>query len=280
MAPEGAPLPASPRKRGEGQAVGRGRRGPLFPLPDPAPTAARFGPAGARSGSDRRQARLPPPLAGEGWGGGRRCADGSGGCPPPPPPPPAGGGGLGGGQAGRRWLRRVPPSQPPPASGGRGRPAVGRGSRCDAGGGRARGSILAGLPTHGSTRMTDTLRIAMAQFDFPVGDVAGNASRIAAMIGEARDEFGADIVLFPELAVSGYPPEDLLMRPSFLADCDRAMREVVARAARGIVAVVGWPESAGSVLYNSASVLRDGRIEATYRKRELPNHDVFDERRY
>ncbi|TWT22044.1 NAD+ synthase [Luteimonas wenzhouensis] len=128
--------------------------------------------------------------------------------------------------------------------------------------------------------MTDTLRIAMAQFDFPVGDVAGNASRIAAMIGEARDEFGADIVLFPELAVSGYPPEDLLMRPSFLADCDRAMREVVARAARGIVAVVGWPESAGSVLYNSASVLRDGRIEATYRKRELPNHDVFDERRY
>src|SRR5690606_28282860 len=190
---------------------------------------------------------------------------------PPPPgtaPSPACGGGLGWGQVVRRWLRQVPFPAPrkqgrQAVGWGRGRPAVGPGSRCDAGGGRAHGSILAGLPTHGSTRMTDTLRIAMAQFDFPVGDVAGNASRIAAMIGEARDEFGADIVLFPELAVSGYPPEDLLMRPSFLADCDRAMREVVARAARGIVAVVGWPESAGSVLYNSASVLRDGRIEAT-----------------
>src|SRR5690606_15665562 len=190
---------------------------------------------------------------------------------PGPAPSPACGGGLGWGQVVRRWLRQVPFPAPrkqgrQAVGWGRGRPAVGRGSRCDAGGGRAHGSILAGLPTHGSTRMTDTLRIAMAQFDFPVGDVAGNASRLAAVIGEARDEFGADIVLFPELAVSGYPPEDLLMRPSFLADCDRAMREVVARAARGIVAVVGWPESAGSVLYNSASVLRDGRIEATYRK--------------
>jgi NAD+ synthase (glutamine-hydrolysing) len=127
--------------------------------------------------------------------------------------------------------------------------------------------------------MTDTLRIAMAQFDFPVGDVRGNTDRMVAMIAEARDEYGADIVLFPELAVSGYPPEDLLMRPSFLADCEAALREV-AKAATGIVAVVGWPESAGSILYNSASVLRDGKVDATYRKRELPNYNVFDERRY
>ena len=127
--------------------------------------------------------------------------------------------------------------------------------------------------------MTQPLRIAMAQFDFPVGDVAGNASRIAALIAEARDEYGAHIVLFPELAISGYPPEDLLMRPSFLADCERAMGEV-AKAATGITAVVGWPESVGSICYNAASVLRDGRVDATYRKRELPNHDVFDERRY
>lgn len=123
------------------------------------------------------------------------------------------------------------------------------------------------------------LRIALAQFDFPVGDVAGNARRIAQWIAEARDLHGADIVLFPELAVSGYPPEDLLMRPSFLADCEAALREV-AKAATGIVAVVGWPQSAGSVLYNAASVLRNGEIEATYRKRELPNYNVFDERRY
>ncbi|WP_129136689.1 NAD+ synthase [Luteimonas sp. YGD11-2] len=127
--------------------------------------------------------------------------------------------------------------------------------------------------------MSTTLRIALAQFDFPVGAVERNADRIVQMIGEARDEFGADVVLFPELAISGYPPEDLLMRPSFLAACERALQRV-AKETTGIVAVVGWPESAGSVLYNSASVLRNGRIERTYRKRELPNYNVFDERRY
>src|SRR6218665_650502 len=110
-----------------------------------------------------------------------------------------------------------------------------------------------------------TLRIALAQFDFPVGDVAGNERRIARMIAEARDEYGADVVLFPELAASGYPPEDLLLRPSFLADCEAALRRIGA-AAQGIVAVVGWPESVGSVLYNAASVLRDGGVAATYRK--------------
>jgi len=127
--------------------------------------------------------------------------------------------------------------------------------------------------------MKDSLRIALAQFDFPVGAVEANAGRIAGMIAEARDEYGADIVLFPELAISGYPPEDLLMRPSFLARCQQALEQVAA-GVHGITAVVGWPESAGSVLYNAASVLRAGRIESTYRKRELPNYAVFDERRY
>lgn len=124
-----------------------------------------------------------------------------------------------------------------------------------------------------------TLRIALAQFDFTVGAIAGNAGRIAAMINEARDLHGADVVVFPELALSGYPPEDLLVRPSFLADCEAALQQVAA-GVEGIAAVVGWPESAGSVVYNAASVLRDGRVEATYRKRELPNYAVFDERRY
>jgi len=127
--------------------------------------------------------------------------------------------------------------------------------------------------------MTDPLRIALAQFDFPVGDVGGNAERIAQMIATARDEFGAHVVVFPELAISGYPPEDLLMRPAFLIDCEAALMQI-AKDVHGIVAVVGWPESAGSVLYNSASVLRDGKLERTYRKRELPNYNVFDERRY
>ena len=127
--------------------------------------------------------------------------------------------------------------------------------------------------------MAGRLRIALAQFDFPVGAIARNAERIAAMIAEARDLHGADIVLFPELALSGYPPEDLLMRPSFLVDCEAALLRVAA-STRGIVAVVGWPQAAGSIVYNAASVLRDGAIAATYRKRELPNYAVFDERRY
>ncbi|AER55663.1 NAD synthetase [Pseudoxanthomonas spadix BD-a59] len=128
--------------------------------------------------------------------------------------------------------------------------------------------------------MSATLRIAMAQFDFPVGDLAGNTTRIIDQIALAREEFGADLVLFPELALSGYPPEDLLMRPSFLADCHAAMEQVARAVGGDITAVVGWPESAGSVLYNAACVLRDGQVIANYRKRELPNYNVFDERRY
>src|SRR5688572_16676241 len=124
-----------------------------------------------------------------------------------------------------------------------------------------------------------TLRIALAQFDFPVGAVAAKAGSVAAMIAEARDEYGADVVLFPELALSGYPPEDLLLRPSFLADCEAALRHIAA-GTQGIVAIVGWPQAAGSVVYNAASVLREGAVAHTYRKRELPNYAVFDERRY
>lgn len=123
------------------------------------------------------------------------------------------------------------------------------------------------------------LRIALAQFDFPVGAVHQNAERIAALIAQARDEYEADVVIFPELALSGYPPEDLLLRPGFLADCEAAI-ERVATGVRDVVAVVGWPQAAGSVVYNAASVLRDGHISHTYRKRELPNYAVFDERRY
>ncbi|TDB35719.1 NAD+ synthase [Stenotrophomonas sp. TEPEL] len=124
-----------------------------------------------------------------------------------------------------------------------------------------------------------SIRIAMAQFDFPVGDVAGNTERIIEMIAQARDEYGAGLVMFPELAVSGYPPEDLLLRPGFLYECEQAMTRIAA-ACRGITAVVGWPQAAGAVVYNAASVLRDGLVEQTYRKRELPNYAVFDERRY
>ncbi len=124
-----------------------------------------------------------------------------------------------------------------------------------------------------------TLRIALAQFDFPVGALARNEQRIAELIAEARDLHGADVVLFPELALSGYPPEDLLLRPGFLAECHASIARIAA-GVHGIVAVVGWPEAAGAVVYNAASVLREGTIAHTYRKRELPNYAVFDERRY
>jgi NAD+ synthetase len=123
------------------------------------------------------------------------------------------------------------------------------------------------------------MRLALAQFDFPVGDLSGNAQRIFELIERARDEAGADLVLFPELALSGYPPEDLLLRPAFLAECQQRLQDIAANV-HGIVAVVGWPEAAGPVVFNAASVLRDGAVEATYRKRELPNYAVFDERRY
>ncbi len=127
--------------------------------------------------------------------------------------------------------------------------------------------------------MQTSVRIAMAQFDFPVGDLAGNAARIVALMTQARDEFEADLVLFPELALCGYPPEDLLYRPAFLRECEAVLTDIAAQV-QGIVAVVGWPQAAGAVVYNAASVLRDGGIAHTYRKRELPNYAVFDERRY
>ncbi len=124
-----------------------------------------------------------------------------------------------------------------------------------------------------------TLRVALAQFDFPVGAVARNEARIEALVAEARDRHAADLIVFPELALSGYPPEDLLLRPSFLAECEAALARLASRV-EGIVAMVGWPQSAGSIVYNAVSVLRDGAIQTTYRKRELPNYAVFDERRY
>ncbi|MBD8524178.1 NAD+ synthase [Pseudomarimonas arenosa] len=123
------------------------------------------------------------------------------------------------------------------------------------------------------------MRIALAQFDFPVGAVSHNAERIVSLIEQARDVHAADLVVFPELALSGYPPEDLLLRPSFLRAVADSLSEIAATV-HGIVALVGHPEAMGSVVFNALSVLREGKVEATYRKRELPNYAVFDERRY
>src|SRR2546421_1113519 len=121
------------------------------------------------------------------------------------------------------------------------------------------------------------MRLALAQINTVVGDLDGNRDRILARLEEAREE-GADLVLFPELAVTGYPPEDLLLRPGFVRAADRTLNEI-ARQVHGIAALVGAPYFDRD-LYNTAAVLAAGEIKARYRKRFLPNYGVFDEDRY
>jgi NAD+ synthase (glutamine-hydrolysing) len=121
------------------------------------------------------------------------------------------------------------------------------------------------------------VRLALCQLNATVGDIEGNAGLIRAGIRDAR-EAGAELVLFPELALTGYPPEDLLLKEHFLADAQRALRALAADTA-GIVAVVGFPERAEDV-FNAAAVLAAGEVHAIYRKVYLPNYGVFDEQRY
>jgi NAD+ synthase (glutamine-hydrolysing) len=121
------------------------------------------------------------------------------------------------------------------------------------------------------------MRIALAQIDTTVGDLDGNRERILTRMSEAK-EAGADIALFPELAITGYPPEDLLLRPSFVKEAERSLAEV-AREARGIVAFVGTP-LLDRDLYNACAVCAGGEVKALYRKHFLPNYGVFDEHRY
>jgi len=125
--------------------------------------------------------------------------------------------------------------------------------------------------------VTAPLRIALAQINAVVGDIGGNEARIAEQIAAAR-EGGAQLVCFPELALTGYPPEDLLLKEHFLAGAREAL-ERLAAATHGIVAIVGYPERAEDV-HNAAAVLADGAIQASYRKQHLPNYGVFDELRY
>jgi NAD+ synthase (glutamine-hydrolysing) len=121
------------------------------------------------------------------------------------------------------------------------------------------------------------MRLALAQINTTVGDLDGNRARILERIAEAKGS-GADIVLFPELAITGYPPEDLLLRPSFVRAAERSLAQV-ARETRGIVAFVGVPHLDRD-LYNACAVCAGGEVKALYRKRFLPNYGVFDEHRY
>ena len=124
---------------------------------------------------------------------------------------------------------------------------------------------------------TDTLRVAMAQIDAVVGDIDGNAGKIADAIGRARDQ-GAQLVVLPELALTGYPPEDLLLKTHFADAAGAALRDLAGEA-RDIVALVGFPERDDDV-YNAAAVLAEGAVAGVYRKMYLPNYGVFDEQRY
>jgi NAD+ synthetase len=121
------------------------------------------------------------------------------------------------------------------------------------------------------------LKIALAQVNCTVGDVDGNAEKILAAAQTAR-ALGADLLLTPELALCGYPPEDLLLRPDFYRACDRALSALATRLP--LPAIVGHPEACGKARYNAASLLRGGCVEATYRKHRLPTYEVFDEARY
>ena len=121
------------------------------------------------------------------------------------------------------------------------------------------------------------LRVAACQINNVVGDLDGNVEIILAAL-ERADDAGCDVAVFPELAITGYPPEDLLLKPAFVADNRAALFKLAARTGR-CAAVVGFVD-AGRDLYNAAAVCADGEVKGVYRKRILPNYSVFDEQRY
>lgn len=126
---------------------------------------------------------------------------------------------------------------------------------------------------------THRLRLVMAQVNPLLGDIDGNVHKLIAVASRARDECQAAVVVFPELALIGYPPADFLFRADFLDRAQSAL-SVLAGAVPGIGLIVGHPHATGAGLFNAASYLRDGRVVATYHKHILPNYSVFDEKRY
>jgi len=123
------------------------------------------------------------------------------------------------------------------------------------------------------------LRIAMAQVNVMVGDIEANVASIIEACKEAKQTLHADLILFPELVLIGYPPEDLLLRPGLH---DRLLQglEQIKQQVRDIDVVIGYPHQTATGLYNAASLIRNGQIIATYHKQHLPNYSVFDEKRY
>ena len=118
----------------------------------------------------------------------------------------------------------------------------------------------------------------MAQLNQKLGDLAGNARTLLDAIGEGR-RAGAALVVTPELSLCGYPPEDLVLRPAFLDACAAELTSLASEV-KDTTVLVGFPERSDGVRYNAIAVLREGRVEAVYRKHHLPNYTVFDEERY
>lgn len=127
--------------------------------------------------------------------------------------------------------------------------------------------------------MGQQINVVMAQLNFSVGDIAFNTSLIIEKAKEAIENHAADIIAFPELALTGYPPEDLLFRPSLSIRIEKALQRIRDECL-GAYLVIGYPEKIGEKLFNSLAVIKDGRQVANYHKQHLPNYQVFDEQRY
>ena len=127
--------------------------------------------------------------------------------------------------------------------------------------------------------MEHTVKVALAQVDLAVGDVSGNTEKIIEFARRARDDLGAHLIVFPELSVCGYPPEDLLFHVGLRYKVENAIAEIRSTVS-GIAVLIGHPEYVDEQIYNSCTVYQDGEILAHYRKHLLPNYSVFDEERY
>lgn len=127
--------------------------------------------------------------------------------------------------------------------------------------------------------MSQKLKIVMAQLNFLVGDIEGNTTKIITHIQRARDEHQGDVIVFPELAITGYPPEDLLLRPELYSRVNAALEKIIPTVS-GIEVIVGFPWCEGKHRYNTLAHIRDRQIITLYNKQCLPNYSVFDEERY
>lgn len=124
-----------------------------------------------------------------------------------------------------------------------------------------------------------SLRVVMAQLNFLVGDIPGNTNKIITAAIDARDRLQAEVIVFPELTITGYPPEDLLLRPGFVNQVESVLQRLCVEI-QGITAIVGYPAVTPEGLRNSAAIISNGVIQAIYDKHLLPNYSVFDEKRY